>query len=843
MSTASPPRPDYRRLLDGAEISAGFGPIVLAAGLGLLPFGSATALGGESGLPPSGRAESADVLVAQARRTSGSSIVTLQPPRQDDYWFIATVGQRRHRDHRLRSRRSDAQASRGASRRTDASDLALARGEPAGFAAAIEFGLAVLARMSEGRFELREGAITLEGRTTTGADYAAIEAMAPPQGLDLAMGGVRPPLADPFVWTAEKDEEGGVRFSGFVPGEPARAGLTEAASSVTGDATAVADGAPDGFETSAIAGLAVLATLPSGTVRYDGETWHIEATAETALQAGEARTAFDDCGSRCRRLGLCGEAPPAPPVEALPVIADYAWSAEKLPAGTIALTGYVPTEGLRRVLAIRAGDAAVNEQALGSGAPEGFPLDTLAAIDALKLLDEGTVAFADGKWSLTGRSEDPGAPDAVTAALGERAGVVASRGHRAAAAASDSPTPSSGPRPRRPMAASLSLATSAPPELKRLPRPVPTTVASDTTEIASGAPEGFMPDVIAALDALAQLESGEVTFDGTSWSLTGAPATVAKRDASLAALGAAATPADQWSVALQEPPAPPEPVAEVAAVTEPETPETPRHSRRRNPLRCPPSILRPQRSPRSLPRRRGRAAPAEPEVAAAPPAEPPVEVPAGSSRRDGAARRNYRGGRNPRGAGASAAGGTPRCARATRTRTRRNAVAAVAPEAVATPEPVAPKPIPATVVTIPARVVFDATRADGGPVALTGEVPADAARRLLRRHRRQGPDRGHDRRGQSPRGLHSQCRRRPPDPVDALRRPPRLRRHALVPDRHRQHRSRSRRRGRAGADHAARERQLGHRHRRHAAAEALPAAWSRALRPTTRSSSSRAARG
>ena len=82
----------------------------------------------------------------------------------------------------------------------------------------------------------------------TGDDYAAIEAMAPPQGLDLAMGGVRPPLADPFVWTAEKNEEGGVRFSGFVPGELVRAGLTEAASSVTSDATVVADGAPDDFE-------------------------------------------------------------------------------------------------------------------------------------------------------------------------------------------------------------------------------------------------------------------------------------------------------------------------------------------------------------------------------------------------------------------------------------------------------------------------------------------------------------------------------------------------------------------------------------------------------------------
>ena len=71
---------------------------------------------------------------------------------------------------------------------TDASNLALARGEPAGFAAAIEFGLSVLARMTEGRFELRDGAITLAGRTKSGSDYAAIEAMAPPRGLDLAMG-------------------------------------------------------------------------------------------------------------------------------------------------------------------------------------------------------------------------------------------------------------------------------------------------------------------------------------------------------------------------------------------------------------------------------------------------------------------------------------------------------------------------------------------------------------------------------------------------------------------------------------------------------------------------------
>ena len=183
---------------------------------------SATALGGESDLPASDRAESADVLVAQAQRAAAarsSPCSRLGRTTIGSWRPWPTAPPRSPASFPTIRPASGSRRTPG----TDASDLALARGEPAGFAAAVEFGLAVLARMSEGQFELRDGAITLEGRTKTGADYAAIEAMAPPQGLDLAMGGVRPPLADPFVWTAEKNEEGGVRFSGFVPGELVRA--------------------------------------------------------------------------------------------------------------------------------------------------------------------------------------------------------------------------------------------------------------------------------------------------------------------------------------------------------------------------------------------------------------------------------------------------------------------------------------------------------------------------------------------------------------------------------------------------------------------------------------------
>ena len=110
--------------------------------------------------------------------------------------------------------------------------------------------------------------------------------MAPPQGFDLAMGGVRPPLADPFVWSAEKGGEGGVRFSGFVPDEAMRAPPRPKPRSPSPPTLRPRPTARrTASRTSAIAGLAVLAKLPAGTVRYDGETWHHRGDAETTLEA------------------------------------------------------------------------------------------------------------------------------------------------------------------------------------------------------------------------------------------------------------------------------------------------------------------------------------------------------------------------------------------------------------------------------------------------------------------------------------------------------------------------------------------------------------------------------
>lgn len=653
------------------------------------------------------------VLVAQARNNPSSSIVVLEPPRQENYWLVVTAdGKALEITGYVPD--DDTRKRLAAIPGVDASALLLARGEPTAFGAALDFGLDVIGHLSTGRLEIRAGTITIEGRAATTDDYAAVEATTPPAGFDLAMGGIRPPAAEPFVWTAEKTATGELNVSGYVPTSAARARLAEAAGAdVAADTTAVADGAPEGFEDSAIAGLRVLARLPGGTVRFDGKVWRIEGAAETTLQAAQARTAFREAGLGAPDWVYDVALPAAPAAEVPPTIDAYTWSAEKLPAGTIALKGYVPTEGLRTVLVGRASGQVVDELEVGRGAPDSFPLDVLAALDALNALGEGRVELADGKWTLTGRSDEPGAPDAIAAALGDRASVW-----QVAVTAPPPPPPAVDPfvwSATKAADGGVSFAGYfATPQLKAFAAARADAVAADTTEIASGAPEGFVSDVVAALDALLALREGEVRFDGMSWSLSGDPETAAKRDAAIAALGTGATPAEQWTVALIEPPAPVEEPVETA------TPETLAEAPGAGDSAAEVALA----EPAPLSSTETVEGPAiEAVEPAATPAEPEPATVTGETAAQSAVETAVTE-PAPDAADVSAETAT---------------TAAVEADTVASPDPApslavetAPEPVDVALapepVTIPSQVLFDATRADGGPVALAGSVPADAAR-------------------------------------------------------------------------------------------------------------------
>jgi outer membrane protein OmpA-like peptidoglycan-associated protein len=371
---------------------------------------------------------------------------------------------------------------------------------------------------------------------------------------------VRPPLASPFTWTATK-ADGKVSIEGYTPDGATQSRLADAAGRGSSDGTTIADGAPAGFLESATAGLKVLALLESGAVSYDGSTWTITGTASTPQQAFEADTEFRAAALKAAGWTMNVKLPTAPAVEAPPQVASYTWTVEKLPAGTIALSGFVSNAGLQRYLLAHAGPKAVDTSKLGSGAPDGFVPATIAAIDALLALDEGKVSYSDGTWSLTGRSADHRVPDAVRSAL---ANAVDAANWKIAIDAPTPPAPVADPyvwSATKAADGSYALAGNLPNDgFRRFVAAHVGKVSSDTTAIASGQPGPFTADVLAALDALDQLVEGSASFDGATWSLSGTPQTTADGDGALASLSSAGTKAADWRTAIGAPltvPAPP----------------------------------------------------------------------------------------------------------------------------------------------------------------------------------------------------------------------------------------------------------------------------------------------
>lgn len=89
---------------------------------------------------------------------------------------------------------------------------------------------------------------------------------------------------------------------------------------------------------------------------------------------------------------------------------------------------------------------------------------------------------------------------------------------------------------------------------------------TDETGIRAGAPETFITDALAALEAARLLASGQVGLEATGWFIEGELASGYTRDDILAALAAAASLPETWRIALEQP-------AESAAL--PDASETP----------------------------------------------------------------------------------------------------------------------------------------------------------------------------------------------------------------------------------------------------------------------------
>lgn len=541
-------------LASGAPTEFAASAKLLLQNLLKLESGSATISGNTSTLAGSPADAEGAESVRVAMTPSGAA-VTLGPPHISEYWLSAERGANGIAldgfvpDAALRDRLE-------ALDNVDAAGLELGRGAPERFESAIDFVLETLRRMSEGHATIQGTVITVEGRAATVADFEAIETrleLGAPQGLILANTTVKPPLATPFTFAAEKNAAGQFALSGHVPSATVRKALAAGLQPAATDTTVIADGNPADFEAAALKALGVLQLLDSGKINYDGASWSLSGAVDTPQEAFAAESAFAATGLRTAGWTYAVSLPGAVETAALPVVDPYVWRAQKSANGSIAFTGFVPTEQLKRYLAGHAGAKVVDGTALGGGAPEGFIPAAIGGLDALLALDEGTLALSAGNWSLTGKLPTTTGRYEVETAL--RAATDISAWHVALQAADAAPvvTPFVWSAVKA-ADGSFTFSGYVPTEqVRRFAAVRAGKVSSDTTLVGSGEPQGFIADSLAGLDALLRLESGEAKFDGKGWYISGQPLTAADADAVRAALATASDGGAGWVQALAEP--------------------------------------------------------------------------------------------------------------------------------------------------------------------------------------------------------------------------------------------------------------------------------------------------
>jgi outer membrane protein OmpA-like peptidoglycan-associated protein len=302
--------------------------------------------------------------------------------------------------------------------------LALADGAPDRFVAELVKALEILGDVEAGSIRYANDGWTLAAEVPTPQAAEALQTAFNAAGLassgwELAVDQPEPeqPLAvvSPYQWRLEKADDGAVTVSGYLPSSEFRAQVATAFPSVE-DKTQLALGAAPDFAGNAGVGLEAMALLRTGSLDLSNGQWTLKGTVPTTAE----RHAVERLVANIDPDGLWAVAIQAD--DAAPLVVPFKWEARKGADGRFQFSGYVPTEQLRRFLAVRAGKVAVDGTLVGSGEPEDFARDALAGIEALAALDEGTARFDGRNWHLAGQPASDAAVDKVSSLLSGREG-------------------------------------------------------------------------------------------------------------------------------------------------------------------------------------------------------------------------------------------------------------------------------------------------------------------------------------------------------------------------------------------------------------------------------------
>ncbi len=180
-------------------------------------------------------------------------------------------------------------------------DLDVASGAPDGYAAAAGVGLDTLTMLEEGSFSLEDTTLTLTGIAADAETYdAVVESLTSiGDGFTITQDIGFTPTASPFVMSVNKDTDGGLTVVGVSPDDEARTQLIEGAGSEAFEELSIAQGAPEGWNDAALAGVSVIDQLLFGqmsmtdtTLRISGEAPD-EATFESTSSALADIAGFD----------------------------------------------------------------------------------------------------------------------------------------------------------------------------------------------------------------------------------------------------------------------------------------------------------------------------------------------------------------------------------------------------------------------------------------------------------------------------------------------------------------------------------------------------------------------
>lgn len=404
-------------LANGAPDQFGAALDAALAAFGRLETGKVTITA--AGIAVSGRARTSDDYLeltdAAAPRSMALTTDELLPPLAEPYRFEAIRATDGTIDLTGNAPSLTARDTLGVAASTDAEDLAIADGAPADFADKALTGIAALQLLERGTVRFDGSAWSITGAT---------EALELPQQLaELDADGwttdirqPKLPMIDPYVFEARRTADGGVSFTGFLPSESLRDELVDLGGADLLNGTSLGAGAPPDFGAAARAGLAALRQLDSGSLSFADGTW----TLIGAAGSDETRLALED--ELAGAVDIAEWRVTVQAEGAAPVVSPYVWGARKGEDGRVTLSGYVPTEAMRKALAARAGARAQDSTLVGSGEPRGFRAAAMAGLDALSHLAEGELSFEGGAWSISGKllsKEDSGGLNAALAGTPE----------------------------------------------------------------------------------------------------------------------------------------------------------------------------------------------------------------------------------------------------------------------------------------------------------------------------------------------------------------------------------------------------------------------------------------